>query len=51
MMKAAGRAGIPLELLQYIRSLYSGTMTKLKVGKSIGGLRQGDHLSTLLLTM
>jgi len=51
MIKAAGQAGVLVVLLQYIRSLYSDTITKLKVGRTIGGaisvkwgVRQDDRL-------
>ena len=55
MVKAAGPAGFPTSLLHYIQSLYIGTTTRFKVGKSIGqlicvkwGVHQGDPLSPVL---
>lgn len=55
MLIAAKRVGVPDTLLTYIGELYSGTVTRLKVGKSLSdritvlrGVRQGDPLSPLL---
>lgn len=55
---AAGRMGLPRHLIGYLRNLYSGVTTQLKVNGTKGriircrrGVRQGDPLSPLLFNM
>jgi hypothetical protein len=55
MLSAAKRLGVPSRLLDYVQSLYKGSVTQLKVGGVLGqtirvgrGVRQGDPLSALL---
>jgi len=54
MINAAKRVGVPVILLKYIRRLYSGTTTRLKVGCQLSGVvhvkkgvQQNDPLSPL----
>jgi hypothetical protein len=55
---AAARMGLPAHLIGYLRSLYRGVSTQLKVNGKLGrkiycrrGVRQGDPLSPLLFNM
>lgn len=55
LIRAAKRMGVPDRLIQYIRVLYTGGTTHLKVGGRLGrtirvgrGIRQGDPLSSIL---
>jgi len=55
VLKAAERIGFPPGLVMYMRRLYGGVFTQLRVGRTLGslihprrGVRQGDPLSPLL---
>jgi hypothetical protein len=58
LLRASARLGVPPLLVRYIKNLYTGSTTRLKVEGQLGsdmsvnrGVRQGDPLSPMLFNM